>query len=168
MHRCLEILLPAPLCPCPVLQTAARSLGEQGLGLPRTACLSWSYQADLCAATGLQDPCQTSAHMAYLYVMLTGFLLLSRGAVAFVLDHFTVGFCPLACLPKPSWLPLCLSKCLWQFVLSPPTRASPRHTESLRPKHMLHSPEVVFKKYLYVFNRSKLFCGSGPQPEDLC
>lgn len=50
----------------------------------------------------------------------------------------------------------------------PPVPLPDVHTESLRPKHMLHSPEVVFKKYLYVFNRSKLFCGSGPQPEDLC
>ena len=132
MRRCLAILLSAPSAPTLCCRQPHRPGGAR-LGLPRTACLSQSYQADSCVVTGLQDPCQTSAHMAYLYVMLTGFLLLSRGAVAFVLDHFTVGFCPLACLPKPSWLPLCLSKCLWQFVLSPPTRASPRRTHRIPP-----------------------------------
>lgn len=121
MHSCPEILFPGPLAPllCPVLQPATWSLAE-GLGLPTTGRLSWSSQADSYVAMVPQDPCQTAAHMAYLYVMLMGFPLPSRGAVAFVLDHFTVGFCPWACLPRPSWLPICLSKVLAPACPLPP------------------------------------------------
>lgn len=132
------------------------SLGEEGIGLPRTGHLSWSCQADLCIATGPQDPCQSAARMAYLYVMLMGFLLLSMGAVAFVLDHFTVGFCPWACLPKPSWLPICLSRVPAPACPFPTPFLSQIYTEkSPHPKHMLYSPEVVFNKYFNIFNRNK-------------
>lgn len=122
----------------------------------------------MCPPDSRQDPGQTPAHMACLYLGLTGSLLLSRGATPFVLDHFTVGFCPLTCLPQLSWCPFLFPKCLQQLSSALPTHSLPdMHTRTPATPDTCFIVQRWFLKntsrYLTV---AKLFHGSGPHSSE--